>query len=287
MGKVRGKTTSCLLCALTAWLCSGPTGCCRGADEMELTPAARLVASRNVLVIAHRGASGRAPENTIPAFQAALEDGAHLVELDYFHSADGVPIVFHDKDLDRCTDAVARLGREKTPVGALTLAELKKLDAGSWFDARFAGTRIPTLAEAIDAIQAGSTTLIEHKTGDAATCIELLRKNECLGSVIVQSFDWDYLRDCRRLAPRLTVVALGDKELTDELLDSAVALGAAGVGWKEDLIGQAQIEAIHRRGLKAWVYTVNDGRRAKELAAAGIDGIITNEPGEMGKLLRP
>ncbi len=254
---------------------------------MELTRAARLVASRNVLIIAHRGANRQAPENTIPAFQAALELRTDLVELDYWHSADGVPVVFHDKDLDRCTDAVALLGREKTPVGALTLAELKKLDAGTWFDARFAGTRIPTLAEAIDAIQVGSTTLIEHKSGDARTCIDLLRRKKCLNEVVVQSFDWGFLRDCHRLAPNLTIVALGDKELTDGLLDSAQALGAAGVGWKEDLIGPAQIEAVHRRGLKAWVYTVDDPRRAEELAEAGIDGIITNDAGEIGKLLRP
>ncbi len=111
-------------------------------------PAARLVVQPGVLVIAHRGASADYPENTIPAFQAAADARADLIELDYYHSKDQVPIVFHDKELDRTTDACQQLGREKIAVGTLPLQQLQQLDAGTWFRPEFAGTRIPTLREA-------------------------------------------------------------------------------------------------------------------------------------------
>jgi len=245
------------------------------------TPAARLVAGDRVLVIAHRGDSKAAPENTLAAFRSAVAEGVDLVELDYLHSSDGVPVVFHDKELDRTTDAVKHFGGRKTPLASKSFAELRKLDAGSWFDARFAGERIPTLDESLGAIQAGSVTLIERKTGDAATLVKLLKDKKLLDRVVVQAFDWDFLAECRRLAPELTLVALGEKSIVPERLAAAAKFAPAGVGWRDkDLTPQA-IAAIHERGLKVWVWTVDDPQRAKELVAAGIDGVITNVPGKL------
>ncbi len=246
--------------------------------------AAQKIASPHVLVIAHRGDSGHFPENTLPSFHSAVRIGADLVELDYYHSADGVPIVFHDKTLERTTNATAVLGRDKIPVVSLTLPELRRLDAGSWLDVRFGGTPIPSLDEALDVIQQGSMTLIERKGGDAATCVKLLREKHLLNQVVVQSFDWDFVSQCHRLAPDLVVAALGSKELTEEKLDQIQETGSRIVGWDQKEIGRKQIQAIHRRGLRAWVYTVNDPRRAEELIDAGIDGIITDLPAEMLRL---
>ena len=90
-----------------------------------LTPARKLIASPRVLVIAHRGNSSVAPENTLPAFQSALDANADLVELDYFHSADGVPVVIHDRILNRTTNAEAVLGQSSPLVGDLPLADLR------------------------------------------------------------------------------------------------------------------------------------------------------------------
>ncbi len=155
----------------------------------------------------------------------------------------------------------------------------------SWFDAKFAGTPIPTLAEALDTIQNGSMTLIERKTGDAATCVKLLKDKNLLDQVVVQAFDWDFLADCHRIAPELVLGALGHKELTPERLEALAETGASVVGWEDKHTTPASIAALHDRGCKAWVWTVDDPQRALELVQAGIDGIITNRPAEIRRAI--
>jgi glycerophosphoryl diester phosphodiesterase len=259
-----------------------------GADssaERSPGPARQLVLSDRLLIIAHRGASADFPENTLPAFAAGVDAGADLVELDYRHAADGMPVVLHDETLDRTTDACALLGGEKLPVAARTLADLQRLDAGTWFAPRFAGTRLPTLAQALEVIQSGSVTLIERKAGDAKTCVELLRRLGLIERVVVQAFDWDYLRDCRRLAPELALVALGEKELTPARAAEAADLGALGVGWNAKTLTPAEIALAHERGLRVWSWTVDDPARARELVAAGVNGLITNRPAEIRRIV--
>ncbi len=246
--------------------------------------AAQRIAARQLLIIAHRGDSGQYPENTGPAFRAAVTAGADLVELDYHHSADGVPVVIHDKTLDRTTDALRVFGGSKLPVAGRPLADLQRLDAGAWFHARFAGTRLPTLDEALDEIQAGSVTLVERKAGDAATCIALLQQKKLLDTVVVQAFDWEFLAACHRLAPSLVLGALGSKELAPAKLAEIERTGARVVGWNHEDLKPADIRTIQAGGRKVWVYTVDDPTRAKQLIANGVDGIITNKPGEMIRL---
>ena len=248
------------------------------AEKTAPGAAARCVARPEILVIAHRGDSKVAPENTLPAFASAVKAGADLVELDYHHSADGVPVVFHDSELDRATDAVRLWGGEKIKINSKSLAELKLLDAGSWFQGAFAGTRIPTLAESLDTIQAGSMTLVERKGGEPATCIELLKEKKLLDQVVVQAFDWDYLAGCHQIAPDLVLAALGSKEFTPEKLDQIDKTGARIVGWEDKFTSAETIAAIHARGWKAWVWTVDDPRRMEQLVQAKVDGIITNRP---------
>lgn len=183
-----------------------------GADDVKPSPAQKLspvaatVDTPRVLVIAHRGDSKVAPENTLPAFASAVQVGVDFVELDYYHSADGALVVCHDKTLDRCTDACQKWGGKKIPLAARSLAELRSLDAGNWFDPKFAGTRIPTLEEAFDVIQPGSMTLIERKDGDAAACVKLLKRKQVVPRVAVQAFDWDYLADLHQLSPEVVLV---------------------------------------------------------------------------------
>jgi glycerophosphoryl diester phosphodiesterase len=254
------------------------------AADMSPTPAQKLVSAKKVLIIAHRGNSSEFPENTLPAFESAVKVGADLVELDYHHSADGVPCVLHDEMLSRTTDADDLFGIKEPLVCNYKHAELCRLDAGAWFDLKFAGTRLPTLEESLEAIQMGSVTLVERKAGDAATCVKLLEKKKLLDQLVVQSFDWEYVRQCRQLAPNLVLAALGGKPLNDKRLEMAAATGAQVIAWDHKEIKRPQIEAIHAKGLKAWVYTVDDPARAKQLIAAGIDGIITNVPQTMIKL---
>ncbi len=254
--------------------------------NMRLNGVSSIGHFHGPLVIAHRGDSAAYPENTLPAFASAVKAGADLVELDFYRSADDVLVVFHDKTLKRTTNALQLLGGD-APIGDLSLAAIKKLDAGAWKNARFRGTRIPTLAEALQTIQAGAITLIEHKQGSAAACIALLREKKLLQNVVVQSFDWRFLADCHKLEPQLVLGALGGKELTAKHLDDIQTAGASVVGWRHSDISPREIQQIHERGLQAWVFTVNDPLRAVELARAGIDGVISDKPALMLQTLAP
>jgi glycerophosphoryl diester phosphodiesterase len=254
------------------------------AYSSDLTPAQKLIASPGLLVIAHRGNSSVAPENTLPAFQAALDVKVDLVELDYHHSADGVPIVVHDDTLDRTTNSEGVFHGQKLKVQDFRAAELQPLDAGFWFDARFAGTKLPTLTQALDLIQSKSVTLIERKAGDPQTLVRVLEEKQLLERVVVQAFDLNFVAECRKLSPRLALATLHGKPATVELIQQCAATGADVIVWDHQKIEPQQIELIHKLGKKAWIYTVDKPEAAKKFIAAGIDGIITNKPAEMLKL---
>lgn len=251
-------------------------GC--GGPNLELTPDLVVDSSYKVKVIAHRGDSRHAPENTIPAFRLAIDLKVDLIELDYFESVDGIPIVIHDKTLDRTTNAAKVLGRSGLRVDAVKSTELQKLDAGSWFDAKFTGTKLASLDEALDLIQSKSMTLIEHKGGEAKTCIELLRQKGMIRDVVVQSFDWEFVAQCHQLEPTLSLAALCKTSFSEAKLDEIEKTGAKIAVWKESYLGKKQIATIHGRGMQAWVYTVNNPKRSYDLIQAGIDGIITDAP---------
>jgi glycerophosphoryl diester phosphodiesterase len=249
-----------------------------------------LLQLKRPLAIGHRGCCARAPENTLPSFQLALDAGADLVELDYHHSQDGVPMVIHDETLDRTTNARAVWKRPRIRVSDRTAAEIRMLDAGSWFGAKFAAVKIPLLTEALDLIHAGGrVALIEHKSGDAATCVRLLRERGLLQRVVVISFDWQFLREVHELEPGLVLGALGApvrladgrkpsrlfKGLTASRLDQLRKTGARIAVWNRQ-ISAASIRLAHEHRLKVWVYTVDDAPTAARLAAWGVDGIISN-----------
>jgi len=250
----------------------------------DLTPAQKLIHEQRVLVIAHRGNSSVAPENTLPAFQAALDAKSDLIELDYYHAADGVPVVIHDEILDRTTDAETVFGKPKLVVGDFSYADLRKLDAGTWFDAKFAGVKLPTLEESLDLIQTGSVTLVERKGGDADTVVRMLEKLNLIDKVVVQAFDWEYVKRCRELSPKLALATLSGKPAAPEQITAAAATGADIIVWDHRKIDRNEIEQIHKLGKKAWAYTIDDPARAKQLIDAGLDGVITNKPAEISKL---
>jgi glycerophosphoryl diester phosphodiesterase len=258
------------------------------ASEPNL-PALKLLASQRPLVIGHRGYCQIAPENTLPSFKLALAAGADLVELDYYHSRDGKLVVIHDGELDRTTDATNRWAQKKIRVETKTAAELQSLDAGSWFDPKYAGTRIPLLAEALDTIQQRGVTLIERKGGAPEDCIRLLREKHLINKVVVQSFDWEYIRAFHEQEPEQVLGALGppgrfpdgrklsddDKKLNARWLDEVHKTGAKVAVWS-DKVSREAVQLAHQRGLRVWVYTIDDPAQANELLDMGVDGIITN-----------
>ena len=253
-------------------------------------PAEMLLTLRRPLVIAHRGYSQVAPENTLPAFKLAKAAGADLVELDYHHTQDGVPVVIHDGELDRTTDAVVQWGGKNIHVASKTLAELRTLDAGQWFDAKYAGTRLPTLTKALDLIQDGNLTLIERKAGEAATCVKLLRDRKLINHVVVQSFDWNYLKDFHQQESRQILAALGPpgslggkkleaaaKTLDKSWGDEVWRTGARVVVWNRQITRES-VAYAHEQGMKVWVYTIDDPVIANAMLDLGADGIISNDP---------
>jgi glycerophosphoryl diester phosphodiesterase len=164
------------------------------------------------------------------------------------------------------------------------------LDAGRWFGPQYAGTRLPLLTEALDLIQKDSVTLIERKGGDAAACVRFLRERNLVNQVVVQSFDWSFLKDVHALAPEQILGALGPpgsrqgRKLTDpEKVLSREWIAEAGqshpsvIGWNEQVTREA-VDHAHQQGLKVWVYTINEPSQATELLDLGVDGIITDNP---------
>lgn len=259
-------------------------------------PATELLASPRPLVIAHRGASAAAPENTLAAFRLGLAASADLIELDYHHSRDDVPVVIHDAMLDRTTDAAARWGAKQIRVADRSADELVELFAGRWFDPS-STERLPRLTEALRVVRdGGGVTLIERKAGDAATLARLLREHGLVNRVVVQSFDWVFLRELHALLPEQVLAALGPPHhrvqpdappLREGALDAAAfdELAAAGVRvvvWNRSL-SPAALAAAHARGFKVWFYTIDDPTVAGELLARGADGLITNRP----EVIRP
>lgn len=260
-------------------------------------PVPQLIANTRPLVIAHRGYSAFAPENTLAAFGLALKAGADLVELDYYHSKDGVPVVQHDGALDRTTDATNVWGTTNISITSKTVAELKTLDAGSWHNG-YKGQKIPTLAEALECIQAGGVTLIERKNGKPEVCIQLLKERGWINHLVVQSFDWAYLKAFHDLEPSQVLGALGPtsslvngkkpngrpNELSAEWLDDLALTGARLVVWSK-AVSKESVKLAHDRGFKVWVYTIDDAATANQLLDMGVDGIITNNPSVIFKTL--
>ncbi len=256
------------------------------------SPAERLLASTRPLVIGHRGYAAVAPENSLVSFDRALAAGVDLVELDYHHASDGLPVVIHDGTLDRTTDALARWGGKgkDLPVHRRPSADLVTLDIGSWYQPPYPGQKLPTLEAALSFIQARGVTLIERKGGDPTTLARLLADRKLVNQVVVQSFDWSFLRGLHALEPRQVLGALGppgqrdgrkltdaEKALNPGWLREIKALGARAAVWNK-LVDRAAVAEAHRLGLRVWVYTINDADLAASLLALGVDGLITDNP---------
>lgn len=276
--------TPILLLSLSCFLTTSlnQAGELRAADKGN---AHQVVFQDSPIVIAHRGDSATYPENTLPAFRSAIKAKADMIELDYYHSSDGVPFTFHDSTLNRTTNITQKLGLAKVPANSLTWAELMTLDAGLWKNKQFQGTKIPTLLESLNTIQQGSVTLIERKKGDAKTAIALLQKQKLVEDVVVQAFDWDYLANCHKLCPNLILGALGGDKFTQSDISKIKLTGAQVVGWNYKDVTPEMIKLVHAQEWKLWVYTVNDPAEAVKLVRAGIDGIITDTPKKIRSVL--
>jgi glycerophosphoryl diester phosphodiesterase len=223
----------------------------------------------------HRGASAAAPENTYAAFDAAIAEGAAYTETDVQVSSDGRLVLVHDPTLDRTTNG-------RGPVSDLTFAELRALDAGSWFDGRFVSERIPELTEFLGWIEdrAPFGAAIELKArGVAARVAELAWASASREHLAIYAFEDDEIRAVKAVRPDLPCVLL--LHMSDDpgaVLRRIEACGADGadVPWQwnaEDLIA-----GMRERGLLVGGGSDEGGTAARELVALGVDMIDTDAP---------
>ncbi|MEX2578107.1 MAG: glycerophosphodiester phosphodiesterase family protein [Verrucomicrobiales bacterium] len=228
------------------------------------------------LIIAHRGASSIAPENTRSSIVAAIGEKAPVIEFDVRQTTDGELVLFHDEDFERLA------GREGS-VEAVDWKEFGALDVGRWFgDGKFAGENPIRMSLAIQlCLGGGVIPLIERKSGSASAYAEAIRELEAERKVIVQSFDWAFLREMQREMPDLSIGALGSKKLSSDRIGELEDMGPAWVGWKFSDLRTPDLAKLHDLGFRVALWTVNDPAVAKRWLEAGIDGIITDRPAEM------
>lgn len=229
-----------------------------------------------LMVIAHRGASSYAPENTLAAYDLALEMGATHIELDVHLSADGHVVVIHDETLERTTNGSG-------PVADRTLAELRELDAGSWFGADYAGQRIPTLREVLERYGRRAHLHIEIKgrmPGLVARTVALIREYGLQDRVTITSFHRAALEETRALAPELRTGWLVG-EVTDEIVDAALALGLTQLCPRGDQVTPELVARLHGLGLVVRAWGVPDEETMRRVADAGADGMTVNFPDKL------
>ena len=232
------------------------------------------------VVTAHRGYSAAAPENTLPAFQLAIDQGCEWAELDVQMTRDGVVMVTHDTSLKRCTGKNAK-------VYDLTFAEIEALDAGRWFSARFAGTRIPSFEEVLQLCQGRIDLNVEIKPSAATPTLEaetvrLLRAYGFEGHCVITSQSYETLHKVKELAPDIPtgyILALGVGNYYD--LPDADFFSV-----EHTFITSGMVNQIHLRGKTISAWTIAQEDDARHMMELGADDLITDKPDLVHELLR-
>ncbi|WP_250027155.1 glycerophosphodiester phosphodiesterase [Paractinoplanes maris] len=230
--------------------------------------------------VAHRGYSAVAPENTLPAFAAAVRAGATLIEFDVRTTSDDVPVVIHDRTVDRTTTGQGH-------VWDLTYSEVAALDAGAWFSPAYAGVRVPTLTATLELLRApGPGLLLEIKPpatlSQVKTIMELVGSYGLVDRTIVQSFDPEVIRLVREVAPavRRGLLRLRFEADTVPLVDELDVVCCNPS--RADVLGDpATVASLTGRGVEVMPWTANDMTEWPSLAGAGIAGLITDRVAEL------
>ena len=261
------------------------SGCVAQFDDVSVRslPASPKLSEKKLkpcLVVGHRGFSAIAPENTLASAIKAIESGADGSECDVQASKDGALVVMHDDEVDRTTNGTGKLTE-------MTLPQLKKLDAGSWKDAKYAGERIPTLAE----------LLAKHKNTKCAPVIEIkmegisrevvdaIREAGMVDRAVVIAFSANVVKEVRAIEPKLRCAWLSSKEIAGTpaeqaqwIADQAAACDTKIVNIGYAMLSEEVIAELHQRGFTVWTWTVDEPAIADALMRWGIDGITTNHP---------
>jgi len=229
------------------------------------------------LVIAHRGASAYRPENTLPAYELAVEQAADMIEVDLHRTRDGAVVIAHDAELER----IGGHGE----IGDASLNEVRALDAG-------AGQRVPTLDELLDGFGSRIALNLELKQGSRGAYAELpalaaaaVRERGLDERTLFSSFYDPVLHDLRRVAPAARIALLLSRRSPQRWVERAHALGAEAVNPELPLVDGAFVAAAHEAGLAVYVFTVDPLEEMQRLLALGVDGLFTNVPDRMRRLV--
>ena len=232
-------------------------------------------------VVAHRGYRQKYPENTLAAFQAAMEAGVSMIELDVNFSRDRKVVVIHDATLERTTDGHGAVSDN-------TMAELKKLDAGSWFDPRFADQHPPELSEVLDLIN-GRTRLnieikahaYEHRHPQDAIekqVVALVKQKNMQDSVLISSFEIDILVQMASMEDPPAIALISQTPVSKRIVEICSHLKV--FSWHPDhkIVTPRQVDMMHAAGLKVFPYNVDTFEDYEKMIDMKVDGVITDDP---------
>jgi len=236
------------------------------------------------LVVAHRGASGIAPENTMAAFRKAVSQGADMIELDIRITKDFHIVVHHDQNIRRTTGG-------RAAIWDMTLQQLRNLDAGRWFHPRFAGEQIPTLRQVLESVPPSVGVNIEAKTdGDPRkrlafeeAAILVIMEKRCEERVIVSSFDHRFVERIRKLYPGIKTGSLSDpiRDRLKKPSSLARKLGTSAFLCERDMLTRKMVTDAHRSKLIVGSYVINTLGELQKAVDLGVDAIVTDFPGRI------
>lgn len=236
--------------------------------------------------IAHRGFSSQYPENTILAFQKALDLGIDWMEFDLQVTSDGHLVVMHDKTVDRTTNGQGL-------VSDLTLDQVKTLDAGSHFGAQFAGEGVPTFEAVLDLLAGKAKMAVELKfegLQPIGQVIDILQERDLIDQVSISSFDLDKLPEVKRLCPECSTTALlkPEKDLSHDWVAEAQKYGVDVFGPRHVDTTQEMVDVAHERDLvvRCWGLGKDQGPALERMIDLGVDGMTTDCPDILQAILR-
>lgn len=277
------------LTTLAVVLVSAVTSIAPGAAAQESGAA-------EVATVAHRGARV-APENTLSAVRAALERGADMVELDLRRSRDGRLVLMHDANLRRTTNVERVFPRRRSyDVADFTYRQLRRLDAGAWKRDRYAGERIPTLQQAVRLLQRRRAGLVLELKSPSLYPGMVPEAARALGRIdgyldwalprdklVVQSFDHAAAQGFKGEAPRVPVALLGTPAVAEL---PALATWADEISASHRSVDAAYVAAVHASGMRCSVWTVNSAENMNASIDKGVDAVVTNRPGLLGRVIQ-
>lgn len=238
-----------------------------------------MIEPHRPLIIAHRGASGSAPENTLVAFEKAIEFGAQSIEIDVQLSKDDVVVILHDELLNRTTNG-------KGSTSDHTLAELQSLDAGAWFSSAYDGQRIPTLHQVIQCVKGAINLDIEIKNTNNGIrilekVIKIVTESNFENHCIISSFDVDVLRTSKSLAPQIAVGWIFDSAIPENLYDEKIDIWISHFM----LITKEFVSRAKQTRKLIFAWTVNEMNIIQQMIDFDVDAIITDFPERIKRII--